>query len=131
MTAEPLKPSPCPWCQSSDIDIVHVDIRQKNGQMVCNRCCNCGASGPIETVENPNHEEVVATFAWNTRKKEPDKTYEWLKNIIENRIGHLQKWVDKTDYDDNKFAWNCAIEELQDILEQYRESIGNPDELPG
>lgn len=67
MTAEPLKPLPCPWCQSSDIDIVHVDIRQKNGQMVCMRCCGCGVTGPIETVENPNHEEPVAIAAWNRR----------------------------------------------------------------
>lgn len=121
MTAEPLKPLPCPWCQSSDIDIVHVDIRQKNGQMVCMRCCGCGVTGPIETVENPNHEEPVAIAAWN-RRAEPEELPEWVKLIIMRRISHLQESVDATEYDDNKYAWNFAIEELEDILSLKKEA---------
>ena len=46
---------------------------------------------------------------------------EWVKTIINLRISHLQESVEATDYDDNKYAWNFAIEELQDILSLRRQ----------
>lgn len=111
MTAEPL---PCPWCQSSDIDIVHVDIRQKNGQMVCMRCCGCGVTGPIETVENPNHEEPVAIAAWN-RRAEPEELPEWLIDELIN--GLVLAKDDKTE------GWNDALEWVLALLKGEDDGI--------
>ena len=73
--------------------------------------------------------ESEAIDAWNHRA-DSTEIPEWLKIIIKIRISHLQESVDATDYDDNKYAWNFAIEELQDILGQHQEPLGNTEVLP-
>ena len=131
MTDE-LKPLlPCPCCNGTP------SLMHGPGGDIWVKCPVCG----LQTEMHPNN---AAIAAWNRRVRpdiasidsvslmaesvrrglaevEPIGIPNWLRTIIELRISHLQESVDASDYDENKYAWNFGIEELQDILEYRRE----------
>jgi Lar family restriction alleviation protein len=64
---DPKDIKPCPFCGEIGIEVVEIDIRQKEGQLVAAVCTNCGAQGSTSYVTYPEDYEFYATKEWNTR----------------------------------------------------------------
>lgn len=58
---------PCPFCGSIDIIDILIDIRQKEGQLISVRCCDCGAEGPSVYVNDPKRDSCIAHQKWDDR----------------------------------------------------------------
>ena len=66
---------PCPFCgYDKGVDVVQVDVEDREGIPVCVRCPNCGADGPYRYLDRSLFDEiqdkpdVVAELTgWNKR----------------------------------------------------------------
>lgn len=97
---------PCPFCQSTDIDILTYDEEYHTRKVA--ECINCGARGSI----SDSDEEAIES--WNTRPLEDEKDKQ-IKKLLQtlNEIQNL------TCFPQNKSAvcdkmWNISRSAIRD-----------------
>lgn len=62
-----IKPKECPFCGDFGIDVIEIDIHQKEGKLVAAVCTNCGAQGSTIYVACSEDYDFYATKEWNRR----------------------------------------------------------------
>jgi len=57
----------CPFCHCTDLHLIMIDIRQKEGQLVAMGCDECGTQGPTAYCQSTDEAamERVAQHEWD------------------------------------------------------------------